>query len=235
MLPIIKNVKRLDIFTPAAWQTVLLRNFGLVTDQKLADVLGTDEKTVRYEAERLGISGIQYDPNWKRLGYINIIKNNWHLLPYSQLLELLDMSEEELAYCLKEDDFLAIKLGSFKAEADEIKYSPLTDGEIKETERLSELVKKEFIKEYATPFEFYRTEAISRERSGDSGSFDKIAYSYSMLYGDTFLEGDEIVPDDMLARLRAVGVNGLWMQGVLSKLSPYPFVEGLDRGYEKRR
>ena len=235
MLPTIKNVKRLELFTPAAWQTVLLRNFGLVTDKKLAEVLRTDMATIRREAERLGIGGIKYDPNWKKLGYINIIKNNWHLLPYSQLLELLEMSEDELAYCLKEDDFLAIKLGSFKAEADEIRYSPLTEDENRETDRLASLIKKEFIEDYATPFEFYKSEAIRRERKGNGEGFDKIAYSYSMLYGDTFLEGDEIVPDEMLERLQAVGVNGLWMQGVLSKLSPYPFVEGLDEGYEKRR
>ncbi len=235
MLPVIKDKKKLDLYTPAAWQTVLLRNFGLVTDQKLAEVLGTDAQTVRREAARLGIDGIKYDPNWKKLGYINIIKNNWHLLPYSQLLDLLEMSEEELAYCLKEDDFLAIKLGSFKAEADEIKYCPLTDGEARETERLADIIRAEFIEDYAKPFEFYKTEVIRRERKGNSDGFDKIVYSYSMLYGDTFLEGDEIVPDEMLERLQAVGVNGLWMQGVLSKLSPYPFVEGLDKGYEIRR
>ena len=122
MLPIVKDVKRLDFFTPAAWQTVLLRNFGLVSNKKLAEVLRTDEDTVKREAERLGIDGIKYNADWKRLGYINLIKNNWHILPYSQLLELLEMSEEELAYCLKEDDFLGIKLGSFKAKAEEIRY-----------------------------------------------------------------------------------------------------------------
>ena len=235
MLPVIKDKKKLDLYTPTAWQTVLLRNLGLVSDEKLAEVLGTDAQTVRCEAERLGIVWIKYDPNWRRLGYINIIKNNWHLLPYSQLLELLEMSEGELAYCLKEDDFLAIKLGSYKARADEIRYSPLTEEEKRETERLAELVKREFIADYAKPFEFYKTEAIRRERSSGDSGFDKIVYSYSMLYGDTFLEGDEIVPDEMLERLQAVGVNGLWMQGVLSKLSPYPFVEGLDEGYEQRR
>ena len=235
MLPTIKSVKRLDHFTPTAWQTVLLRNYGLVKSEKLSEVLGTDTETVIREAERLGIGAIKYDPNWKKLGYINIIKNNWHLLPYSQLLQLLEMSEGELAYCLKEDDFLGIKLGSFKAEADEIRYYPLNEAEEKETARIRALVDKEFIKDYAKPFEFYKTQAIRRERADDSGDFTEIAYSYSMLYGDTFLDGDEIVPDELLEGLQAVGVNGLWMQGVLSKLSPYPFVEGLDKGYEKRR
>lgn len=234
MLPIVKKVKKLDIFTPTAWQTVLLRNYGLVTNEKLAAVLGTDAETVKNEAERLGIGKIKYDPRWKKLGYINIIKNNWHLLPYSQLLELLEMDEEELAYCLKEDDFLAIKLGSFKAEAEEIKYSPLTKDELAETRKISELVNGEFIENYTAPFEFYNTDVICNGGGGNK-DFDKIVYSYSMLYGDTFLEGDEIVPDEMLERLQAVGVNGLWMQGVLSTLSPYPFVKGLDEGYEKRR
>ena len=129
MLPVRRKMKKLDLYTPTAWQTVILRNVGLVSDEKLAEVLGTDAQTIRNEAERLGIGKIAYDPNWKKLGYINIIKNNWHLLTYEQLLDLLEMSEEELAYCLKEDDFLGIKLGSYKAEADEIRYSPLTKEE----------------------------------------------------------------------------------------------------------
>ena len=56
-----------------------------------------------------------------------------------------------------------------------------------------------------------------------------------MLYGDTFLEGEEIVPDGLLAQMQSMGVNGLWMQGVLAKLSPFPFVEGMDEGYQIRR
>ena len=111
MLPIVKNVKKLDFFTPASWQTVLLRNFGLVSNQKLAEVLGTDTETVLREAERLGIEKIEYDSNWKKLGYINIIKNNWHLLPYSQLLELLEMSEEELAAAGVPSDLVRFSCG----------------------------------------------------------------------------------------------------------------------------
>ena len=236
MLPAIKKMKELEYSTPQKWQTVLLRNFGLVENSLLARVLGMDEETLARETERLGIERIKYDARWKKLGYINIIKNNWHILPYSQLLELLEMDEETLAYCLKEDDFLDIKLGAFKAEATDVKYSPLSTDEIRKTERIAEIIRSEFIENYTAPFDFYSVEAVRRDRSAEADAgFDKIVYSYSMLYGDTFLEGDEIVPDDLLERLRAVGVNGLWMQGVLSKLSPYPFVEGLDEGYEKRR
>ncbi len=237
MLPEIKKVKPLMFFTPQKWQTVLLRNYGLVKTSTIASVLGTDVDTIEKEAKRLGIEKINYSLKWKRQGYINIIKNNWHLIPYNQLLELLDMDEATLDYNLKEDDFLGIKLGLFKAYAEEVKYSPLTASEIEITERLAKAVTSEFIDEYAEPFDFYSSapKVESSNAPSTNNGFDKIVYSYSMLYGDTFMEGEEIVSDDFLKMLQSVGVNGLWMQGLLSKLSPYPFLEGLDKDYEIRR
>ena len=52
----------------------------------------------------------------KSRGYITLIRRNWHLLPYDQLLELLEMTPEQLAFSLREDDFLWIKLGIIEAQ-----------------------------------------------------------------------------------------------------------------------
>lgn len=236
MLPEIRKMKPLPYFTPQKWQTVLLRNYGLVDNKTIASVLGTDEETILAEAVRLGIDKIPYNPKWKKNGYINIIKSNWHLLPYPQLMEILDMDEKTLDYNLREDDFLACKLGLFKPFTEEIKYVPLTEKEIEETEKLAEIIRAEYVPAYTEPFDFYPHKATAQSSSKQSNNgFDRIVYSYSMLYGDTFMEGEEIVPDDFLKQLQSVGVNGLWMQGVLSKLSPYPFVKGVDGGYEIRR
>lgn len=235
MLPEIRDVKPLPYFTPQKWQTVLLRNYGLVPAARLAAVLGTDEETITREACRLGLEQITYNPDWQKLGYINIIKCNWHILPYEQLLTILDMNEKTLDYCLKEDDFLGVKLGSFKPQAEPVTYSPLSDTEIAETARLAAIIRAAYRADYAKPFDFYKGEPIKAAAVAKNDQFLRIAYSYSMLYGDTFLDGEDVLPDELLARLQAVGVNGLWMQGVLSKLSPYPFVKGLDEGYETRR
>ena len=94
MLPEIRNMKPLEYFTPQKWQTIILRNYGLVDNKTMASVLRTDEQTVFNEAVRLGLAPIKYNPKWKKQGYINIIKNNWHILPYHQLMELLDMDEK---------------------------------------------------------------------------------------------------------------------------------------------
>lgn len=237
MLHEVKKVNPLKTFTPQKWQTVLLRNYALVPTATLASVLGTTVEVVETEAKRLGIEKLKYNPKWKEQGYINIIKNNWHLVPYEQLLELLDMDEDTLAFNLKEDDFLGVKLGTFKAYAEPIRYAPLTQEEIKATEKLAKAVRTEFIDDYVEPFNFYQNAPKVQTSTvcKDKKAFDKIVYSYSMPYGDTFMLGEEIVSDDFLKTLKSVGVNGLWMQGLLSKLSPYPFVAGLDNGYQTRR
>ena len=55
-------------------------------------------------------------PEMKSRGYITLLRRNWHLLPYEQLLDIVEMTPERLAFALREDDFLWIKLGSLKTE-----------------------------------------------------------------------------------------------------------------------
>lgn len=234
MLPEVKHIKQLDVFTPQRWQTFILRNWGMVSVDKLAKILKTNPETIKREASRLGLKDVCYNPMWATNGYITLIKNNWHLLPYNQLVDLLEMTEEKLDFTLREDDFLNIKLGYFKPYCEELVYSDLTCSEMVETEKLAKIIEKNYISDYAKPFDFYSGETVSSDNVGDS-DFDKIVYSYSMLYGDALYDGTEIVPDVLLEKLQSVGVNGIWMQGVLSKLSYYPFVEGESEGYEIRR
>ena len=235
MLPVVKKINELPIFTPTKWQTVLLRNYGIVSSVKLAQILRTDEETIYAEAKRLGIEKIAYSEKWLECGYITIIRNNWHLLPYSQLMQLLNMSEETLAYNLREDDFLSYKLGDFKPYCEEVFYNPLTETEIKKTEEISKIIKDNFIEDYTSPFLFGYEKPLTFYSGDTNDKFEKIVYAYSAMYGDTFLNDGEIVPDLLLKKLSQTGVNGIWFQGVLSKLSPYPFVKGVSAGYEKRR
>lgn len=233
MLPAVRKIEPLPYFTPCKWQTVLLRNFGLVDRAVLARVLGTTEEIIVREAERLGIGRIPFDERWMQRGYITIIKNNWHLLPYEQLIDLLGMDADRLDYLLKEDDFLGEKLGSFKPYVDKVVYTELSETEKTDTERVAALIRKAFVSDYAKPFRFYSDETLLPEKDRDD-SIDKIVYSYSMLYGDALMENNPVT-DEYLEGLRRTGVNGIWLQGVLSTLSYYPFFEKLCDGYEIRR
>ena len=136
------KVDDLDIFTPTKWQTVILRNYGLVQTKNIAKVLGCTTKRVEIEAARLGIGNIKYDSLWRQNSYLTIIRSNWNLLNYEQLLTLLEMSEEELSYHLNNNDFLGVKLGNFKPEVESIKYKKLTKEELKQTRIIQKIIKK---------------------------------------------------------------------------------------------
>jgi hypothetical protein len=234
MLLELKKMKPLPFYTPTKWQTVILRNYGLVEIERLALVLKTDANTIKEEAKRLGLDKIKFCSKWKKTGYITITRNNWSLLPYEQLLELLDMDEKTLDYNLREDDFLNVKLGMFKPDVEPVYYYKLTKEQVEQTDRLAKIIKDNFIENYADYFCFYNDDKKEEIISKTTSDFEKIVYSYSMPYGDTFME-DDVVEEGLLKQLQDMGVNGLWMQGVLAKLSPYPFVKGLEDGYEKRR
>ena len=91
------------------------RNWNLVEPARLAKVLGTDQSNVAALAASMGLPPAQpVSPHWRTRGYITLIRRNWHVLPYEQLLELLDMPAERLEEVLREDDFLFVKLGNHK-------------------------------------------------------------------------------------------------------------------------
>ena len=118
VLPALKEVKLQSITLPTVWQTVVFRNYGYVRLDRIAKTLGCDEETVRAEAGRMGLSDEEFSADFEKSGYLTVIRNNWHLLPYAQLLTLLDFSEEKLALAraaadlVEEGDVIGIDAGS---------------------------------------------------------------------------------------------------------------------------
>ena len=85
MLPPIKKVKLEKLNFPQRWQAVIFRNYGFVKTENIAKTLNCDTATVEREALRMGLDNIVYDPIWQERGYITIIRNNWHIVPYDQI------------------------------------------------------------------------------------------------------------------------------------------------------
>ncbi len=99
------------------------RNWGLASPDKLAKLLGASAGDVAAMAESMGLPPAAAIPvEQKSRGYITLIRRNWHLLPYDQLLELLEMTPEQLAFSLREDDFLWVKLGYLKPKCARLRY-----------------------------------------------------------------------------------------------------------------
>ncbi len=235
MLPPVKEVKREKLNFPQFWQTVIFRNYGYVKTENLAKTLRIDCKTVEREALRLGLENVTYNKNWEERGYITIIRNNWNILPYEQILTLLDINAERLEYILVNDDFLSVKLGNFKPMCAEVVYSPLTEDDIRATKEIAETVRANRIEETARPFAFFEPNEGGRYEINASEGV-RIVHGYLAPCGDAFIEeSDKYMPDSLLLKYAENGINGLWFHGVLSALSPYPFDESLSKDYAVRR
>ncbi len=234
MLPLIKKVKTPKNVFPTKWQAVIFRNYGFVSVDKIAAVLGCDEVTVCREAARLGLENVVYDADWEKHGYITIIRNNWYLLPYSQLMKLLEITEEKLAFYLGKEDFLSVKLGDFKPECERVHYAPLTKEEEEKTVFIADMVRSNIKSNGAKPFAFFNQNSIKTGTKAYSGR--RIVHGYLSPCGDVFTQNnEEYLSDELLDEYAKQGVNGIWLHGVLSALSPYPFDEGLSAGYKERR
>ena len=74
------------------------RNWNAVEPAKLAKILGTSVENVNVLADSMGLPPADaIPPEMKTRGYITLIRRNWHLLPYDQLLELVEMTPERLS------------------------------------------------------------------------------------------------------------------------------------------
>ena len=344
---------------PTRQQAFVWRNWEMVAVSRLAEVLGTSEHNVNNLATNMGLrTPAEVNELWLNRGYITIIRQNWHLLPYEQLLTLLGWSEEELTYALKEDDFLYHKLGDLKPNCTPLYYTPLNHKQMLKTTELRRTVEKHFSisdrteKELSFAFldDFQnppKVELLSRcdkapddilinknwnillpkgakrakvfaerfvsthvARWGENLTISSVAstghciefviepdpgqkseshsisvaqdriricavdevgilrglqwlekemkkndgpylqagkiyrptqfdlrliYSYFAVYGDPLLNPDlDPYPDGLLARLADLGVNGIWLQGILYQLFPWEVDPSLSVGYEKR-
>lgn len=144
---------------PTRQQVIVWRNWGLVPVKRLAQILNTAEENISELARDMGLRvPVTEDENWLKRGYITIIRANWHILSYRQLLMILGWSAEKLANVLKEDDFLSFKVGNFKPDVEEVSYIPLTEAQKRRTEEIKNIVHMHFsdVKHLSKPFEFLK-------------------------------------------------------------------------------
>lgn len=226
---------------PARWQAFVWRNWELVSPARIASVLGCGEPEVIQAAVEMGLpAASRVNPKWLTHGYLTLIRNNWHLLPYSQLLKLLDWTPEKMAYTLKEEDFFWIKLGSLKPDCPELKYEVLTLAQKAATVRLRESLRKHVSEDgmpYLEPPFAFADQFAPRPPIGGKARFDfNFIHSYSASCGDVLGNAETLdpVPENLLAQYASMGIKGIWMHALLYLLNPIPGAEEYSAGHEKR-
>ncbi len=212
------------------------RNWNLVSTAKIAKVLGASEQNVLEMAASMGLPpAAAIPPEIKTRGYISIIRRNWHLLPYEQLLELIEMTPEQLDFALREDDFLWIKLGMVKPKCEPLHYVAPNAAAQQRAAEIKKLVEADFGDEIRRPaeprFQFVRelskpiagapTGAVVKTAASSPDESLRYIYSYFAVYGDPLSDPTlDPFPDGLLQRLSNLGVNGVWLHVVLRDLAP---------------
>ncbi len=221
------------------------RNWTLVPTDQLAAVVGAKPGEIAALGTSMGLPAPAKisDDQWRR-SYITIIRRNWLLLPREQIRDLLGWTDEKLEFTLREDDFLWAKLGYAPPGAGPLRWTPPDEAAKARAKAIAAVVREEFPGGIGAPSDppFAFVGRLSSMPAGQHVDTYKnrftprYCYSYFALYGDPLLEPElDPYPDGYLARLRQAGVDGVWMQGVLAKLSPFPWDPARSEGFEARR
>ena len=220
------------------------RNWFVVPVERLAAVVGATPAELREIAREMGLpENVQVLPEWRRKGYITVLRRNWQLLPYEQLLPLLDMTREELRFALMEDDFLFHKLGCIKPKCERLAYAPPSPESRAARRRLAAYLKEEgvdtaaageprftFVKELTVP-----DPSLAQTTQADSRFDLRLIFSYFADYGDPLGDPDiSSYPEGLLQRLAAQGVNAVWLHTVLRTLAKDPKYPEFGEGSERR-
>ena len=214
----------------------------MLTPATMARVLDTDEATVIKAAADMGLAeSCANEALWLTRGYVTLIRANWHLLTYPQLCTLLGWEEGYLAYILKEDDFLDVKLGKKKPDVPLLCVTPLTEEQKKRTAAICRVTKELRARIPAptvAPFDF---SAVYPKNlmpvAGESRLLGHSLCAYEALYGDIFYDHSLIeksLPEALLSAYAALGVKGISMQGVLFALIPCKLDPTISEGWERR-
>ncbi|MBQ4527024.1 MAG: hypothetical protein II998_03025 [Clostridia bacterium] len=159
---------------PTRMQAFIFRNWESVPKERIAKALKCSVEDVKKQAQKMGLLPQKDVSVWIDRGYISIIKANWALAPYSQLLELLGWDEERLGMVLKDEDFLKFKLGDHKFLCEEITYRELTAEEEKQTKEIKELITKHFPENpnAKDEFDFFSGDECTKTNKGNQASGD---------------------------------------------------------------
>ena len=232
-----------DQLTAYVW-----RNWFLVPHARLASVVGASVEELSSMAKEMGLpEAMNIPPEWRRKGYITVLRRNWHLLNYPQLLELLDMSREELRFLLMEDDFLFHKLGDIKPKCNPLKWDSKSVAASRSArQKIAQIINEEHVDDFTEEprFSFVKTLStttanLSTQSEGvrtDASPFDiRLIFSYFADYGDPLIDPDiGSYPEGLLQKLALQGVNAVWLHTVLRTLAKDPVYPEFGKDSEKR-
>lgn len=220
---------------PDRMHAFIWRNWHAVEPERIAGVLGTSVQNVTTVAESMGLPpAVPIPPEQKVTGYftMTMCRRNWHVLPADQLATLLETTPENLADFLRVEEHANwIILGGFVPKCEPLAWKAPDAAAQRRAAQIKQIVRQHFGNELLARGEA-RFEFVHRlgrplppdktvKPQGKTAVSPRYICSYLKIYGDPLLDPNvEMYPEGLLQRLSALGVDGVWLYGVLRHLAP---------------
>ncbi|MCK5278645.1 MAG: hypothetical protein KAK04_08905, partial [Cyclobacteriaceae bacterium] len=234
-------------YFPSRLHAFIWRNWESVPLDRMAKVLNTTPENVLQTGRSMGLPPyIEPGPEFEQRGYISLIRRNWNLISYEQILTLLNWNTEQLDQTLRDDDFLWVKVGGMKPECPPLKYLPPSPAAKKRCTEIKKIIEENFGAELNKPqedrFAFIHNLSATDEnykiKTSSTQSDDehiRFIYSYFATFGDPLLHPElDPFPDGLLQRLNEQGINGVWLHVALHQLTSSAIFPELGTDYEIR-
>ncbi len=228
---------------PTRMHAFIWRNWTTASLETMAKVLETTPGRVREAGRSMGLPP-HHDAarDLKKRGYISLIRRNWNLVSYDQMLVLLGWDAGQLESTLLDDDFLWVKMGGMRPAVPPVRYAPPSPATQRRCAEIKKTVREHFGGEWDHPGEarFAFVGQLSAPLAAyhppaGGGDAPRIIYSYFAPYGDPLLDPEaDPFPEGLLQRLSLRGVNGVWLHVVLHQLTASTLIPGLGEGHETR-
>jgi len=232
---------------PSRMHAFIWRNWESISLDRMAKVLNTTTNNIQEAGLSMGLPTYhEPGPEFEQRGYISLIRRNWNLISYDQILILLDWNPEQLDQTLRDDDFLSHKVGGMKPECPPILYTPPSPAINIRCAEIKKIVEENFGKEMNMPQE--ARFAFIQKLSEPDENFDfntislnnvdkhiRFIYSFFAPFGDPLLHPElDPFPEGLLQSLSKQGINGVWLHVVLHQLTSSKIFPELGEGHETR-
>ena len=223
------------------------RNWFCVDKRTLAATVGAKPEELTEIAMQMGLPPDPVvEPEWKKHGYVTVLRRNWHILPYEQLMALVGWDRETFRYHLDEDDYLYVKMGALKPKCEKLTWRGEDEKKCAESRRkIAAILKEEGIEASSAGveprFAFVRglsgapTPSKANVRA-ESPFKTRLQFSYFADYADPLMD-DSVAsfPEGLLARYAQDGVNAVWLHVVLRTLAKDRYFTEFGEGSDRRQ
>ncbi|MHC4676427.1 MAG: hypothetical protein ACYTBZ_28395, partial [Planctomycetota bacterium] len=225
-------------YFPSPAHQFVWRNWDLVQADLIAAALKCEVGQVQNLAATMGLGPDQPVNKHFSLTWFTILRRNWDFVPFSQICVLLDMPEPEVREMMIPYNFVNNHLGP-SLDCPPIRLEkPVPEsnkviGHFRfPKEQKTGEERFTFLKHLKQPIR----ESPWLKSKGPDALSPRLISPYSAIFGDVLKlpDFDKYYSPEVLANIARMGLDGIWLHGMLREMVPSKIFPEFGKGHEQR-